>query len=94
MPSGQGPGRRGRHEDTATVEDDGCRGTAPAARDEAVAASTEANAAAADEVKVWGQRRRRCRWRKTSSQGPQGRRRLSGRQPAAPPPSSRSQRGQ
>ena len=44
MPSGQGPGRRGRHEDTAAVEDDGCRGTTPAARDEAVAASTEAKA--------------------------------------------------
>ena len=56
MPSGQGPGRHGRHEDTAAVEDDGCRGTTPAARDKAVAASTEAKAAIDD--KVVGARRR------------------------------------
>ena len=50
--SGQGPGHRGRQKDTAKFEDNGCQGIAPAARDKAVAASTEANAAADDEVKV------------------------------------------
>ena len=56
MPSGQGSRRRSPHEDTAAVENNGCR---------------EANTAADNEVKVWGHRHRRCRWRKTSSQGPQ-----------------------
>ena len=43
-----------------------------AARDEGVAASTEAIAAADNKVKVWGQRHRRYWWQKTSSQGPEG----------------------
>ena len=54
MPSGQGSGRRSWHEETTAVEDNDCHGTAPDARDEAVAASTEVNAVAADKFNVWG----------------------------------------
>ena len=91
MPERSKPGRHGQHKDADAVEDDGCQGTAPVARNEAVAVSTEANAATNNEVKVWGQRRWQCWCWKMSSQGPQGRSRLNGRQPAAPPPLSRSQ---
>ena len=54
MPSGQGSGRHGRHEETVAVKENGYQGTAPAAHDKAVATSAEANTAVDNEVKVWG----------------------------------------